>query len=46
MGNLLRDLKEKYKNDEVIKSQLTKEFGDYSILEEEFDLFWEKHIDY
>jgi len=39
---LLKDLKEKYKNDEVIVNQLKLQFGDYSELEKEFDNFWDK----
>jgi len=38
---LLKDLKEKYKNDEVIVNQLKLEFADYSELEKEFDNFWD-----
>jgi len=44
MAYLLKDLKEKYTNDPLIKNQLKTEFGNYSELEKEFDLFWEKHI--
>jgi predicted O-methyltransferase YrrM len=45
MAYLLKDLKEKYTNDPIIQSQLKNEFGNYNKLEEEFNLFWEKHIE-
>jgi len=45
MAYLLKDLKEKYTQDSNIQSQLKNEFGDYSELEKEFDIFWEKHIE-
>jgi hypothetical protein len=38
---LLKDLKEKYKNDKVIENQLELNFGDYKKLEEEYDNFWD-----
>jgi len=40
---LLNDLKDKYKDDLVIKNQLEMAFNDYSDLEIEFDNFWETH---
>lgn len=41
---LLKDLKEKYKNDPEVISQLKDEFGDYTNLEIEYDEWWENTL--
>tara|TARA_R110000851_G_scaffold94758_9_gene205792 strand:+ start:5415 stop:6878 length:1464 start_codon:yes stop_codon:yes gene_type:complete len=41
---LLKDLKDKYKADEVIANQLKIEFGDYTSFEKEFDSIWDNWL--
>ncbi len=43
MAYFLKDLKDKFSRDKDVIDQLSNEFGDYSELEKEFDLFWDTH---